>query len=46
MTHDSQPSSNYNVPDVAQSSYILPESVERVLEINDDISKVMNYQYT
>ena len=38
VTHDSQLSSNYNVPDVTQSGYVLPKSVERVLEKTDDIS--------
>ena len=38
VTHDSQPSSDYNVPDVAQSGYVLPKLVERVLEKTDDIS--------
>ena len=38
VTHDSQPSSDYNVPDVAQSGYVLPKSIERVLEKTDDTS--------
>ena len=37
VTHDSQPGSNYNVPDISQSGYVLPKSVEHVHEKNDDI---------